>query len=927
MAEPAPTLPAAPLDQVAAINPDGKPVWIPKAQVSDALAQGYSLPPNPDETTANQLGGAAEALARGLVPGAPKLEAALLPSAGSEEEQRKRAALFPTTEKIAQAAGAGLQMAGTAALTAGAGAAAEAPEAAEALEAATEGAEALPAAQAGEAVAAGAEPAEAAEAAGATPGAAQGAITEAVAGGPVDAATAGDVATRPLQSGYVQQAIAGGVSGGTDTINEDELGDHQFNAEALLQNVGLGGLLGLAGEGAVNALRDTVAPAVFEKAGAALDALKKAGGEAFTRTLEAINPEMKGLVKPAMEAIQGGATKMTDAAAEQLGTTADQAMGAMDDASRAHWNDFEATEAERNLADRSRADVLGAGEPQSYGAADALPGAPSRPRQIEGGLLGLQQKIGDALEAIPGQGGAVGEVKGAFRDFQKVISDPEASAADLHAATREFKQAVGQSGMYKILRNPMLEGSPQWDSMKALEQRVWVPLKQAMSDESIWGAEQAGRNAAVDAAIAKYINAEKQVLKDFGASELDLANGKREAFLKASRVRDAMNGDPLRNQERLQHFQDWEQAARGYLDELKRTAANAGAVSPGGKDLEALLESVTAQRQAAQAYEPVAALLRASRQTAPMGLGAAGAAPLTGFALHAAGAGAPIIAPAVAGVAALRAPVRAMQMYAKISGAAATAKEIISSGVRRFLSSEPARAASQGFVASALRGRTIRDAAGLGSNTFDRQAKNIGTLAANQEGQVQALTRNTSRLQDVAPKTTLAVHRAATAALQELFQNLPRNPAPSILQSENEKWEPPPDQLHTWNALHAAILKPQTFLDACAAGTATPQVWASLQRVYPQWTGQVRQATVDYLGSHPDLRLTPAQKLCTSMIVGAPISPTVAPDQVAFQQSLFVQNAAQAPAGGAPKKLPQHGLDKLDLADRSAIGGRRSVRR
>jgi hypothetical protein len=54
------------------------------------------------------------------------------------------------------------------------------------------------------------------------------------------------------------------------------------------------------------------------------------------------------------------------------------------------------------------------------------------------------------------------------------------------------------------------------------------------------------------------------------------------------------------------------------------------------------------------------------------------------------------------------------------------------------------------------------------------------------------------------------------------------------------------------------------------------------------------------------------------MILGGPVSPTVAPDQVAFQQQSFA--VTPNPSAGQQKKQTQHGLDKLDIAQRSELG-------
>lgn len=884
------------------LSPDGTPGVIPAAQLDDALAQGYSQPPNPLETTGQQVGALAEGVGQGLIPGFPKLEKALAPGVAATSKARQET--FPGTTTAGKVIGGGLQMAGVAAATGGLG---ELAEGAEAIPAA---AEAIPGAEAAADVAKGVDTAAAAEGAGATPGAASGAVDAATTAGPTtaeEAASAADIAPSSqspnlLQSGYTQQALAGGVNSGSNYINESELGDHQFNAEAMAQQVGLGGLLGLAGEGGINLLRDTVAPPVITKAGVALDALKKTASKAFFSASDLVNSLEPGTTEAAGKAILGGAEKLSSEGAEKLATDMNSVGESMKDIGISHGGEdgYRAQAAGKALADVPRATVAAGLTPINDGIEQAM---------------GQAKTLFDD-ETFQGKG-AYNGIKRAQAKFASAISDPATSAADLHAATLEFKQAVGESGLFTAAaRTPEQIAAQQF-----LTENVWRPLQTTLRDESVFGSEQAGRNAAFDAAARSKINAAKQVAKDFGAHELDLDSGKNELYLKPSRIRGAFTGDPLANAEKLQHLNEYIDAAKNYIKEVQVDAGAAGAVAPGGKDLEALLESVTNQRNAARAYEPVTALLKATREQAPWGLGAGGAAPLAGVGAHLLGAGAPVIAPVVGAVAALRSPVKALEMYASIAGAAETAKNVIGGGIKRILANNPARVAITGAAINSLRGRTIRDADGNGSNTFARQAKNIGALMANQEGQVQALTQNTSRLHDIAPNTTMALHQVGIKGLQELFNALPKNPAPSPLPSENKDWKPPPDQLSAWNSMHEAILKPSTFLDACADGTASPAVWGALQRVYPQWTASVQSATMKHLASHPDLALTTAQKLCTSMILGSPISPTVAPDQVAFQQSLYSAQA-QAPAGGLHRRPTQHGMDKLDLGTRSELGTR-----
>jgi hypothetical protein len=72
--------------------------------------------------------------------------------------------------------------------------------------------------------------------------------------------------------------------------------------------------------------------------------------------------------------------------------------------------------------------------------------------------------------------------------------------------------------------------------------------------------------------------------------------------------------------------------------------------------------------------------------------------------------------------------------------------------------------------------------------------------------------------------------------------------------------------------------------------------------------------------SKSKVELDTPQKNAASMILGHPVSPTVAPEQVEFQQSLYA--IPEAPPGGSigPGKVRSKGLDKLDLAQRTAPG-------
>jgi hypothetical protein len=886
-------------DMVPAQAPDGTEYKVPIDKIAHFKSLGWDVE-DPHESLSQQLGAGAEGFAKGLIPGAPSLEAALLPNAGSIEEQKARAEANPITHGVGEFAGTGAQMAGVAALTEGAGAA---PEAVNLASKGAKLAEALsPAAEAAKAVQLGGDAAEAASAAGGTEGAISAAADAAAQQAPKTAAEAAERASRATSLGYASQAAAGGVQGGSNYVNESELGDHDFNGEALAMNVGLGILFATAGEGAANVLGKTVVPKVLETASDAADALKAKLGNAAEKVAEKIYPEARGKFRPAMRAMVSGETEgITDAEKTSLAGGVNKLMESLGDVSEKHEAFFRPKEAAKNL--------------QEVAAGPVRASLEQFKDQINEQMGEIQNKINSGVYHEVGE---FKSIKSDLTHFEGALANPNATVPELHEAALTFKQALGNSGIHEEMNGRAPEALRAIADIKS---NIWGPAKNLMRNESVWGA-QGTANEELDTVTRRLINSQSQVAKDVGAYEKDLDTGKKTLYIKPSKVGMMFTGDPLANQEKIEHLGDLIDSAKAYIERVQTSAGTAGSVIPGGDDLSALLETLTAQREHAQATGAVTQLERAISRTT--GRGPLEASLIPGLVAHAAGLGIPGVGLVAAAAGLAHNPVRAMQMFAKIAKASETARDVIGSGVRKIFATAPARAALTGEVSSAIRGRTIQSFAGAASGQdFQRQSKHITEMAQDQQRQMDSLSANTSRLSEVAPQTTLSTHGAAIRGIQVLFQALPKNPSPSLLQSENKDYSPPDSELVAWYDLHAGVLNPPRFVTQVADGTASPVTWAAIRQVYPSWAEELQQQTIDHLTNHPKLELDQAQKSAVSMIVGTPISPTVSPDQMAFQQGMYQNQAPpMAMPGGMPKqhRPSQHGMDKIDLGPRSALG-------
>lgn len=880
---------------VPATAPDGTDYDLPIDQVQHAKSLGWQVE-DPNESTLSQIGTVAEGIGQGAVPFFPKIEAAVAPQAGSLEAQKARAEANPTESSVGKAIGFGGQALAIGAATGGLGDLAEAGELA-------------PKAGAIAKVLGGAEPAEAITAATATPEALSGAADAAIQVAPttVDAAQAAAVA-KP--TAYGAQAAAGGAGNATGYINESELGDSGFNGEALAMQVGLGTILGAAGEGAAHVLGETIAPRIITKTSDALDAVGSKLGSLFYKASDALNGLESGTTEAAGKAIAKGAAKLADSAIDKGADALTDIRNKIHDVDDKLWDTYNPGEAKEMLKDVPAAPVREAVQAIHERLSTNIEAIEAR--------MGVLMSRGVSVGAV---GDAVDITKSALKDYAKAIANPKASVYDLQRATVALRRSVDTGAAWG---KTLLPGSEQ-DLMGELRSSVRTPLKNTLNHAGIWGEEMAGRNAAINKTWIGLKAAEKNLMSDLG--QKDWSEGMQKEFsISPAKLRQALNGDPLATQLKLKHLHEYVDAAHDYLGEVKTSAGNAGAIMPGGDDLHALLDQVTAQRRAAEAYQPVVNLRKAVASQPPWGLGAGGAAPIAGLAAHALGAGAGIITPLVAGVAAIRAPVKAMQMFAKITSASKLARDAISSGVSKLLTSPATRTA---VTAASLRGLTFKSeqkagAPGRDASDYAKAAHHISALSADTQVQLSALTENTGRLQSVAPQTAMSVGGTSIRALQALNGELLRNPAPSMLASENKNWEPNASDLQQWNDMHAAIMRPPNFLAQLQSGQASPTTWKALRAIYPKWTSAVQQELTDQLTRKTKLDLDPGQKASISMVLGQPVSPTVAPEQIQFQQAIYATPEAQ-PAAGGPLKSTQSGLGKLDLGKRIAPGHHASL--
>lgn len=175
------------------------------------------------------------------------------------------------------------------------------------------------------------------------------------------------------------------------------------------------------------------------------------------------------------------------------------------------------------------------------------------------------------------------------------------------------------------------------------------------------------------------------------------------------------------------------------------------------------------------------------------------------------------------------------------------------------------------------------------------------------------LSENTKDMESVAPGHALSVQQAGARATQFLASKLPMQPSSNPLEP---KYEPSSTEMAKFNRYKSVVEKPTLALQEIKDGTITPETVETLNSVYPQLYGQMKQM----IGTEAGLRakegalLSPSRKLAISMFMGSPINNNYSPQSVAQNQAVFMAHT-QAQAQGQPK-ASKTGMGKIKMAGR-----------
>lgn len=146
-----------------------------------------------------------------------------------------------------------------------------------------------------------------------------------------------------------------------------------------------------------------------------------------------------------------------------------------------------------------------------------------------------------------------------------------------------------------------------------------------------------------------------------------------------------------------------------------------------------------------------------------------------------------------------------------------------------------------------------------------------------------------------AAKIASSLNTKMTGAVNYLLQAIPKNPRVETPFHPKVKWKPSDYEVQQFMNKVAVVEDPFVVVDALEDGTLTRSHMDALKAVYPGMHAYIVDKVQSEAISNP-VELPYDKRIKLSLIMGAPIDPSMAQDKVQYYQSAFVPAEKPAPA-------------------------------
>lgn len=500
----------------------------------------------------------------------------------------------------------------------------------------------------------------------------------------------------------------------------------------------------------------------------------------------------------------------------------------------------------------------------------------------------------------------VSEVETAVRDWNEATSKAT-TMLDYQAANHQLGRTLDDNVM-KYAKDLTPGVAPV---VRDVEQNIRTPLRQMLRDPEIMGPRLASANGALTDAEHALFQSTEALYRGLGFTDL-LADGRPadKARISASRVlTNLRNSEKLGQQQNNAVIQRFLADAKNLNDVTAQVAKDGGHTTDTEQIQNLLRDQATKQAQG----QATAKLSGSGTLNGGMGYSVGGFGPevAAGLLGHAASmaTGVPGLGAAAGlatrGVRLVKHPASTLEMLGKIKALADKHTADIAKAASSFFTG------TGRVVAPVVAGNALRAGKDYGDHDSDTEARmaEVRTLSSNPGLLSNTLMRNTTALADGAPVTALSVQTNTQTRLGVVASTLP-NPGPQGM--IRTKYPQSIDATQKFELCLNVMSHPAKAIQAAMVDenlTSDMVDWGD--RGAPKTMAAIRQAFQSEMVDRYDHDYTLGQKQMLSVLFKAPVTPDVAPAQVAFLQATFAPPAPTPPPGGTGKPSLT-GLAKLN---------------
>lgn len=218
-----------------------------------------------------------------------------------------------------------------------------------------------------------------------------------------------------------------------------------------------------------------------------------------------------------------------------------------------------------------------------------------------------------------------------------------------------------------------------------------------------------------------------------------------------------------------------------------------------------------------------------------------------------------------------------------------------------------------GFFKASELGVTIGALKMLSDKDMDKARESYETVQTDPQAFIEKYTQNNKQLMGAAPNTANALQQRIIAGVQFLQSKVPHKDQDYI----GEKIEPSRTELMKFNDYLEAVEKPQVVYEQLKQGYLNPSTLETLRTVYPKTYESIQAEIIAKMPKH----LTRAQKIQLQPILGSRVTPAMDYKNLMFLQNKTQQSAqANQQANAQISHVPVSAAKNMKVSGRSQTG-------